>query len=327
MVARPRPREWWQRSFTTEGQTYPYAMVGTDPAAGPVTTNVTVKIIPLRLTFDADGQVMYDPGMVSDTLASPVFTPVDVGLGPLQWHDLIQHISLAAPAGWHVRLIPQTLPTQDLTVGADQGFTVQDPVAQRRLGIVNIAWSQRKAQQLIASLHIKPTELAVFLTYNTIGSLTSAADCVSPQGCHTFAAWHDRILTGGKGPLQPPKQVNTLIWSTWRDLGAALPPGVDFASEPLSHEVIEWAADPFLANVVPQWQGVFIGASHPCQELLEAADPVEQLPIGVPLPDGRLTAMTNAVTLSWFARESPSRALFGLYDLTGTITEPSSPCG
>jgi hypothetical protein len=59
---------------------------------------------------------------------------------------------------------------------------------------------------------------------------------------------------------------------------------------------------------------------------MEIADPVERLPIGVPLPGGRVTAMTDAATLSWFARQTPSRGLFGLYDLTGLITAPSGPC-
>jgi hypothetical protein len=37
--------------------------------------------------------------------------------------------------------------------------------------------------------------------------------------------------------------------------------------------------------------------------------------------------MTNAATLSWFARQSPSQAMFGLYDLTGLLATPSTPCG
>jgi len=316
---------WWQSSFDHGGQTYRYAMVGTNPADGAVTTTVKAKIVPLRLVFESDGQVLYDPGMVADVLASPVFTPVDVGLGPTQWHDLYQRVSLATPPGWQVNLQPEVLPTQTLTVPSDQGFTRFDDATQRRVGVTNLEWVRRKNRQLIEALHISPRELPVFLADNTIASLTSAADCLTPEGCHAFAGLHDIMVSGGRGQ-QPPPQVHTLVWATWRDFGVALPPWLDIRSEPLSHEVVEWAADPFLSNVVPQWEGVFIGPSHPCQDVMEVADPVEGLPIGVNLPGGRVTAVTNATTLSWFARESPSHALAGLYDLTGLVTQPSQPC-
>lgn len=40
----------WSGSFTTAGTTYPFTMVGTDPAAGQA-THVPVEIIPLRMDF------------------------------------------------------------------------------------------------------------------------------------------------------------------------------------------------------------------------------------------------------------------------------------
>jgi hypothetical protein len=317
---------FWSSSFVNDGQTFPFIMVGTDPALGPATTVIHAKIIPLRLVFRSDGQVLYDPGMAADALASPVFTPVDIGLGPLQWHELIQHISLATDPGYRVILDPEVLPAETLSVPADKGFTTFDQSTQRRVGVVTFDWSLRKAKELTQSHQISPNDLVIFLVDNVIGSLTTIQDCQGPQGCLEFAGWHEFFQTGGRGPVQPPTQVNTMVWADREDLGAALPPGVDFRSAALSHEIAEWAADPFIANIVPEWFGPFAGAANNCSNLLEVADPVENLPIGVVLPDGRLTAMTNAATLSWFAREVPSRALFGLYDLTGTLTTPSAPC-
>jgi hypothetical protein len=317
---------WWSSTFAFEGQTYPYYMVGTDPALGPATTVVRAKIIPLRLVFRSDGQVLYDPGMAADAVASPVFTPVDVGLGPLQWHELIQQISLATDPDYRVILDPEVLPAETLNVPAAQGFTVFNPATQRRVGVVEYEWSSRKIKELIGALQISPTDLAVFLVDNTIASITTADDCRNPVGCPAYAGWHDSYLTGA-GRIEAPPQVNTLVWASWDDLGAALPPWLDFRVHPLSHEIAEWAADPFFSNIVPGWQGLFTSPFHnPCSILLEVADPVERLPLGIPLPGGRITAVTNAVTLSWFARQVPSQALFGLYDLTGTVTEPAGPC-
>jgi hypothetical protein len=318
---------WWQGSFSFGGQTYPYAMVGTDPADGPATTTVKARIVPLRLVFQRDGEVLHDPGKVADILASPVFTPVDLGLGPLQWHDLMQRISLATDPGYHVRLEPHVLPTQTVSVPSDIGLTAFDPVTERRIGFVTLDWTGRKARQLMEALRIRPTDLAVFLVDNVRASTTTAEDCLAPAGCHAFLGWHSAILTGGRGPTQPPPQVNTLLWASRPDFGAALPPGVDFRSQVLSHEVAEWVADPFLANVVPAYQVPFPGPSPHCQELLEVGEPVENAPqLGVPLPGGRITAMANVAMLSWFARHAPSQALFGLYDLGGVLTAPAASC-
>lgn len=45
----------WSSSFTSNGVTYPYQMVGSNPTSGSSTT-ITNEIIPLRLVF-ADGAV------------------------------------------------------------------------------------------------------------------------------------------------------------------------------------------------------------------------------------------------------------------------------
>jgi hypothetical protein len=324
----PRPTRatqtipWWQSSFTVDGQTYPYAMVGTDPALGPVTTTINARIVPLRFVFLSDGQVIDDPGMASAALASPVFTPVDIGLGPLQWHNLVQRISLAGGPGYQTVLLPYVLPTQTINVPVDQGYTVFDPVTQRRIGILGWGWTKRLSRQLIQALQIAPNELPVFLASNTIVSITTVADCMGPNGCNRLGGFHDAF--GVASTTAAPPRFYTYIWSEWRDYGPALPSWVDYRAEPLSHEVVEWAADPFLSNLVPAWP--YPTPLMRCSAVLEPADPVEMLPIGLPRPDGRLTVVTNAVTLSWFAREMPSRALFGLYDLTGKVTQPAPAC-
>ena len=41
----------WSGSFTFQATTYTFVMIGTDPAAGSATTNVSVVIIPLKFNF------------------------------------------------------------------------------------------------------------------------------------------------------------------------------------------------------------------------------------------------------------------------------------
>lgn len=326
---KPRPaREtqtipWWSSSFTVDGQTYPYAMVGTDPALGPITTAVKARIVPLRFVFLSDGQVIDDPGMASAALASPAFTPMDIGLGPLQWHNLVQRVSLAAVPGYQTMLLPDVLPTQTINVPPEQGLTIFDPVTQRRVGILSWDWTRREVQQLIHALQIAPNELPIFLAGNTITSLTTAADCLSANGCNSLGGLHDGFAVSASPTAAPPR-FYTYIWSGWRDYGPALPSWVDLRGKALSHEIVEWAADPFLTNIVPPW--LLSRATPQCYPLLEDADPVEKMNIGITGPDGRVTVVTNAVTLSWFARQSPSQALFGLYDLTGQVTQPAPAC-
>ena len=64
---------YWGSSFTdpTNGVTYPYTMVGTNPYGAPVTTTVPSEIIPFKFNF-SDGTVMDGSADVSKTIASPV---------------------------------------------------------------------------------------------------------------------------------------------------------------------------------------------------------------------------------------------------------------
>jgi hypothetical protein len=79
----------WSGSFTSGGTTYPFTMVGTDPAAGQV-THVSVEIIPLSLDFAGSGCVLEDSGMAADLEASPLFTPTGLPTGVTQWLDNYQ---------------------------------------------------------------------------------------------------------------------------------------------------------------------------------------------------------------------------------------------
>src|SRR3954453_16708472 len=66
----------------TNGVTYPYTMVGTNPANGNATTTVPTVIIPFRFTFVASSSannVLDGGSKVELTVASPMFQNADIG--------------------------------------------------------------------------------------------------------------------------------------------------------------------------------------------------------------------------------------------------------
>jgi hypothetical protein len=76
---------YFRSSFTdpSNGVTYPFTMVGTDPSKGDVSTTIATVIIPFRFTFvlSADPNSVLDGGgKVSLTVQSPVFQAADIGL-------------------------------------------------------------------------------------------------------------------------------------------------------------------------------------------------------------------------------------------------------
>ena len=98
---------------------------------------------------------------------------------------------------------------------------------------------------------------------------------------------------------------------------------------PLSHEVTEWANDPFIRNIVPTWS--FPGIPTACQNNLETGDPVEVIfdsdwPTTI---SGFTYHPQIEAILPWFSRQSPSTSFAGAYSYPDTTTLPtfSSPCG
>ena len=331
----------WSGSFTTDGTTYPFTMVGTDPAAGSTTTHVPVEIIPLRLDFPGSGCVLADDDMAAHLEASPLFAPTPLPAGDTQWLDNYQRsnfwstVSTVSP-GYHLLLDPSVAPAVTLHVPGSQGLTVFNPSTNRFQAIVGDDWFQHQIVSLLNSLHVSPTTLAVFVPYNTIVTDANPKDCLTPPYCGYFTGFHNAILSNTN-----PHAINTYTWASYEDDGTLLPPSFDLGTEVLSHELVEWAADPFaqsarskgqvtdLLNTTPGWSSPYYGGSAYCANYLEVADVVEFWPFLLYV--NQIGSSTNylladAAFLSWFARESPSTAIGGRYDLAGIFSTYSTAC-
>ena len=123
--------------------------------------------------------------------------------------------------------------------------------------------------------------------------------------------------------------------ANYEDLGTASP--YDIGAYVLSHEILEWAANPFdhgtriqgqpsfLSNTAPAWTSPYFLGTPPCMAVLEVADPLEGGPFLVADQSSRYL-LANGAFLSWFARQSPSTAIGGLYDLAGFFNTYSTAC-
>jgi hypothetical protein len=321
----------WSGSFTTGGTAYPFTMVGTDPAAGQV-THVPVEIIPLRMDFAGGGCVLEKSGMAADLEATPVFTPTALNTGVTQWLDDYQRgsfwstVSTTSP-GYHLLLDPSDIPAVTLHVPAAQGRTFFNLNTNRPVGAVSWDWFRRQLQGLLNSLHVSPTTLAVFVPYNTYVTKQNLNDCLrDPDNCAVAGGFHDAAIGNTN-----PNAINTFAMATYEDAGTLSP--YNWGTLPLSHEILEWAADPFvhrsriqgqpavLANTAPAWSSPYLFGV--CSPVLEVADPLVDAPLIVP-PDQHLLA--DGAFLSWFARQSPSTGIYGLYDMAGIFSTYSTAC-
>jgi hypothetical protein len=176
--------------------------------------------------------------------------------------------------------------------------------------------------------------LAVFVLYNTFVTAQNPNDCFGPAGCRFYTGFHSAVPSNAKLDA-----INTFAFASFEDFGTALPAPYDIGTYVLSHEILEWANDPFVhgdrvrgqqtffANTVPAWTSPY-DTEDSCSTPLEVADPLAgSFKLGVQAGGSpTIYVLANAVFLSWFARQSPSTAIGGLYDAGGAFTSYSTAC-
>ena len=309
--------------FIFNAQQFNYTMVGTDPANGSATSKVKVRVIPLKFIFagglggslDATAPICGDGTntTVTRTIGSPLFknsvyTPGGVNVGKVAYIDAFQRanfwnfVGSTAPA-YHVKLkapARTVLPLQTINVPANQGGSFAAPCAH--IGEVDINFFDSIAQGLITSLAIPSNELPLFLSYNTFW--TEGGCCI--LGYHSVTASNHTYAVGA---YSDPGIFNA---ANIQDVHA------------LSHELGEWLDDPLINNIVPAWG--HIGQVSGCQGNLEVGDPVTGN-AGPPVTKGgKLYHLEDLVFFSWFARDSPSKAVAGFYSFTNTVGAPQVVC-
>ena len=303
----------WSSSFTSGGTTYKFSMVGTNPKKGSATTTVPVTIMPLRLTF-SNGKAFDGTTKVPETTGSPIFQDAQFISGSTQYGDAIQRaefwksVSTTSP-NYHVLVgTPKVATAVSLAVPKVDGATVTDSSSGKTIGIINVNWFDPRLQSLLISRGFTPNMLPIFLSDNVYlsqGSPTLSNCCIG--------GYHNAVSNNAG--------LQTYIFTNDAD------PGVQggFAEDvsALSHELAEWLNDPFGTNVVPNWISP-TAPQYGCSNVLEVGDPLVGVVFTVSGFSG--SHLQDEAFFSWFARQTPSIAINGLYTYLGTFKALSQHC-
>ncbi len=340
------------RSFTVNGVTFPYTMVGNDPSLGHITT-IPTKILAVSLRLlNADGTVFDTVDatpFVQPTLNSPEFqrfkyehdATSGIPAESTQFSDAVQRAEFfsSMDPNWHTELAPSVVDHITITVpkfvtvrfrGQNvQAINYQSGLAadgHRFVLMFNLFFNQQlgiimnngiDAGNFTTDAINLPLFPNTFLfSFNPNNPLQRGSCCV--LGFHTY-------FTDGASPEHR--------WIT--NYASFISPGIfgggfnDITA--ISHEIAETFNDPFVNNITPRWH--FPGLTA-CQGNLETGDPVEVLAnatFPVTLKNAGVETTYHPQTealLQWFAQTVPSDAIHGAYsypDLTA-LTAPASLC-
>jgi hypothetical protein len=340
-----------QTTDPDNGVTYGYSMVGADPnncSGSACSTTIEADITPINV--NVGGYTFNGTDVLGATLASPQFQGNDYGSTPfatagapnvprgpggvlsqgdsgvpLQLEDATMRAQFnrTGGSGYHVILHPNVLPAVTLDVPSNQGTVIVS--GRGVLGAdINISWWSSH----ITNLETKadPTHLPVYLTDNVFLHIGKDIFNCCVIGYHGTGASGLRKGGGnsnGNSPLQ------TFAWASYVRPGFYSRPngGTDWALQDihaLSHEVSEWADDPFVNNFVEPWLTP-TAPQYGCTGILETGDPVVAIGFAMgtntfaqgPNPDGTQSAdgyyhPEDEVFLPWFTRTAPN-----------TVSEPT----
>ena len=174
------PLQTWNGSFTYQGTTYNYNMVGATPSSS-TTATVATYIIPIKIvlsngsTYDPQTKLSNGNTVVQNTVASPIFsTAVDftsggVNLGSSQYIDAYQRANFGGSTANPSHLVlggPTVLAEMTLNVPKRSGS--RGTVFGFTAGLVDINYFDNQLHSIITSLTnagtIGPNAFPIFLT-------------------------------------------------------------------------------------------------------------------------------------------------------------------
>ena len=327
---KPRTIPYWSSSFKdpTNGITYPFTMVGSDPRLRQSTT-VDTMIVPLSFTFVAGAQdltalqipplnyfptaqavTMNGADNVADTIASPIFTPTDFPISSdtgVQFGDAFARAQFGkVGTGYHVILgQPRVSETVSIQVPESQGVAVLSP-DNVMVGRVDSTWFKEQLAALIDDMNLKPTILPIFLTNNVV--LYSGGNYLQLS-----LGGHGAGSPASNAPisLEGKDKIRTFVFAAYlTPNGLSRNPAISDI-QALSHEVAEWIDNPFGINLVQPYQ--IPTAPGMCSSDLETGDVLAgvwfPLPGNPDLAAGLVWHPQDEAFLNWFARDGENPAL------------------
>jgi len=348
---------WWgSTADPNNGVTYGYNMVGADPTAcSGSACDVTIEADITPINVNIDGRSFNGTDVLAATLASPQFALNDYGSTPaataagafpalpqeirgpggallqddagnsLQLQDATMRAQFnkTGTSSYHLRLHPNVLPAVTINVPNNQGVLLQSGRGVV-FADVNISWWASQIKNL--ETQADPTHLPIYLTDSVllhIGRDVTNCCVIGFHGANATGLGKGRGKTNGNAPVQ------TFAWASWVRPGIyARPDGGTYWAlqdiHALSHEVAEWADDPFVNNLVEPWLTP-TAPQYGCTNILETGDPVVAIGFAMgtntydqqPNPNGTQSAdgfyhPEDEALLPWFMRTAPN-----------TISEPT----
>jgi hypothetical protein len=287
------------------GITYGYNMVGANPnTCSGAACSVTIQADITPINVNIGGLTFNGADVLAATLASPQFATNDYGSTPaatapgsfpnapaliqgpggalsqgdagnqLQLQDATMRAQFnqTGSSGYHLILHPNVLPAVTIDVPNNQGVLLQSGRGVI-FADVSISWWAAQIKNLENSADA--THLPIYLTNNVllhIGSNVLNCCVIGFHGTKATGASAGNVNSNGNAPVQ------TFAWASWVQPGIYSRPngGTDWALQDihaLSHEIAEWADDPFVNNTVEPWLTP-TAPQYGCSNLLETGDPV-----------------------------------------------------
>ncbi|HEX9038699.1 MAG TPA: hypothetical protein VF808_17085 [Ktedonobacterales bacterium] len=343
---------WWgSTNDPHNGVTYGYNMVGANPntcSGSACTVKIQADITPI--TVNVGGMTFKGSDVVAPTLASPQFATNDYGSTPaatagssilprgpggalsqndagnqLQLQDATMRAQFnqTGSSSYHLILQPNVLPAVTINVPANQGGLL---VSGRGVvfASVDIGWWSSQIENLESKANA--THLPIYLTNNVMLHFGKSLFNCCVLGYHGTRATGNG---GGSSNSNGNAVVQTFAWASWVQPGLYARPdgGRDWALQDihaLSHEIAEWADDPFVNNTVEPWLTP-TAPQYGCTGVLETGDPVVAIGFAMgtntfeqgPNPNGTQSAdgyyhPEDEGFLPWYMRTAPN-----------TISEPT----
>lgn len=303
----------WSSTFRSEGKTWTYSMVGTDPSKGSATTTIPVTIVPLKMVF-SNGKSFDGTSKVSLTTGSPIFKSASFISGNTQYGDAVARAEFwksvsKTSQNYHVLLgTPTVASTVTMNIPSAHGATVVDPSSGKTIGLVDINYLDPILQGFLTSMHFTANMLPMFISDNVYAT----------QGAPNL---NDCCIGGYHNAVTNSAGLQTYLWTNEADAGVQGGFGEDISA--LSHETLEWFNDPFTNNAVPNWISP-IAPQYGCNNLLEVGDPLVGTVFTVTGFSG--DHLQDIAFYNWFARQKTSTAINGLYTYLGTFKALSKKC-
>jgi hypothetical protein len=333
------------------GVTYGYNMVGADPnncSGSGCSVTIEADITPIIVNID--GRTFSGLDILDATLASPQFATNDYGFTPaatvpgafpnapalirgpggtlsqddagnqLQLQDATMRAQFnkTGTSNYHLILHPNVLPPVTINVPQNQGVLLQSGRGVI-FADIDIGWWAPQIKNL-NSTRGDPTHLPIYLTNNVLlFEGKSVLNCCVIGFHGTSPVGNGAGSTNSNGNAK----VQTFAWASWVQPGIYARPdgGTDWALQDihaLSHEISEWADDPFVNNFVEPWLTP-TAPQYGCTGILETGDPVVAIGFAMgrntfeqgPNPNGTQSAdgyyhPEDEVFLPWFMRLAPN---------------------